>query len=348
MISKFSILFFFIFINFKSFPNIWTWSYKKKISVSQSEKLLNKNEVTFSKVDVPNYNQLIFSWNSLRPKKGFFSFYIKPRYSKSKKWGKWYKIADWGCNFQRSYSDIVKNSTSHYYVRLELPINNLADGFKIKVVPNDKADLSCLRMLSVCISDFSKFKIEFIKDSLNLPSIEIKNVPKKSQMVLDHKDNNRMCSATSTSMLLGFLLKKLIDPIYFGKKIYDTGLDTYGNWAFNTAAKLFIGNSNLTLCSSHNFRVTRLNSFKDIHHNLINGFPVIVSVRGKMPGAPKEYQSNSGHVVLVIGFDRANKKVIVHDPAFPLDSQVRYKYDLANFIRAWERSHRLAYVIEKR
>lgn len=327
-------------INFAIYAHLpWTWSYRKKIPMNESSELANRAQVTFSKVDVPAFNQLIFSWNALRPKKGYFSFYVKARNSITKTWSKWYKMFDWGKGIQQSYCELAKNDTSYVYVRLEMLAGKFSDGFKLKVVPKLNADLSGLRMLGVSISDFSKFNIEKAKDLINLESVEIKDVPKKSQMVLDHAHNLRMCSPTSTSMMISHFSDIQINPLDFAHSVYDKGLDSYGSWPFNTAAAFEV-------CSSYYFRVARLNSFVDLHANLMMGYPVVVSVRGKMNGAPKDY--NQGHLILVIGFDKNNKEVIVHDPAFSSDPKVKFKYEIVSFIRAWERSHRLAYLIDRR
>lgn len=317
----------------------WTWSYRKKIPIEDSEKLSNKDQIVFSKIDVPLFNQLIFSWNALRPKVGYFTFFIKARYSITKTWSKWFKMFDWGNGIQQSYCDLKKNEISYDYVRLELPIGKMSDGFKLKVIPQSNANLSNLRMLSVSISDFSKFKIEKIQNLLNLENVEIKDIPKRSQMVLDHMHNKRMCSPTSISMMISHFNNVNTDILDFANNVYDKGLDSYGSWPFNTAAAF-------ELCPSYYFRVVRLNSFVDLHANLLMGYPVVVSVRGKMNGAPQDY--NKGHLILVIGWDKNNKEVIVHDPAFSSDPKVKFKYEISTFIRAWEKSHRLAYIIDRR
>lgn len=337
---KIGIIFFGIFFVFCINCQLpWTWSFRKKISLDESTQLAKKSQIVFSKIEVPLFNQLIFSWNALRPKRGYFSFYVQPRYALTKEWGKWYKMIDWGNDIQQSYCDIKRNETSYVYVRLEMPIGKLADGFKLKVVPVKHANLSDLRMLGVSIADFSKFNIEKIKDTINLQSTEIRNIPKKSQMVIDDPDCKRMCSPTSLSMMVSHFSNTNVDGVGFAKKVYDKGLDSYGSWPFNTAAAF-------ELCPAYYFRVTRLNSFKDLHSNLLLGYPVVVSVRGKINGAPQDY--NQGHLILVIGWDKNNKEVIVHDPAFSDNPQVKVKYEISSFLRAWERSHRLAYIIDRR
>lgn len=319
----------------------WTWSYRKKFTVNEAKELAKKPNVVFSKVPVPNFNQLIFCWNAFRPTKGYFVFYVQPRDSITKQWGEWYKMIEWGSGgIQKSNCIKRKNGPCYNHVRLELPKDKLADGFKFKVECQNGADLSGLRLLGVSISDFSKFKPTNIgSEILKYSPIHIKNIPKRSQMVLNHDDSKEMCSPTSTSMLIEFLSKKNIDPVDFANKVYDNGLGSYGSWPFNTSCAF-------ESCPSHFFRVIRMNSFSDLYSYLTKGLPVIVSVRGKLPTAAKEYES--GHLILICGWDPKNKKVICHDPAFDSDGKVLHKYDLEDFLRAWERSHHLCYIVEKR
>jgi hypothetical protein len=68
----------------------------------------------------------------------------------------------------------------------------------------------------------------------------------------------------------------------------------------------------------------------------------MVSVRGELVGAAKPY--NDGHLLLVVGYDAKQKKIICHDPAFEDVSQVAASYDVDGFLKAWARSRNLAYI----
>jgi hypothetical protein len=318
-------------------PNDWTWSYRKKIS---SDNISINQNFTFSKIQIPHFNQLIFSWNSIRPKSGYFTFFVQARNSITKRWENWYKMADWGHKIQRSHCKMVDGETCYIYVRLELPFGKLADGFRLKIESHKKADLANLKMIGVCISNLYKFKPETIcNEILRLPSTKISGILKKSQMKIDHVHNKRMCSPTSTSMLISYLTNKQIDPLDFALNSYDYGLEAYGSWPFNIAHAFEI-------FPERYFRVLRLKSFADLHNQISLGNPVVVSVRGRLFGAPQEY--NSGHLILITGWDQKKKQIIVHDPAFEEDHKVEHRYGLLTFMRGWERSHRLAYISEKR
>jgi hypothetical protein len=155
-------------------------------------------------------------------------------------------------------------------------------------------------------------------------------------MMLNHHKKEVLCSPTSCSMLVSYLMKKRIDPVLFADNAYDAGLNAYGSWPFNVAHAFEV-------CKGkYLFHVERLSSFSSLYHYLRKKIPVVVSVRGKIIGAPKEY--NDGHLLLVVGWDQYHKKVICHDPAIAHSKETRVAYDARSFIRAWELSRRLAYI----
>lgn len=317
----------------------WTALYRKQISPTRSYQCRLKKQLAFRKHDVMPFTQLIFSWNVLRPNRGYFSFWASVRDAKTKKWYAWHKMADWGVDRQRSYLNKSKNGTGYYYVRLEAPKKRKADAFRIKVKPHRGVDLGLIRGLYVSLSDLKNFKSEKKDKSLaGLRSVYIKDVPRYSQWMIEHERARYMCSPTSCSMLVSYLCKNKIDPHTFALNAHDKGLDAFGSWSFNTAYAFQACDGDVQ------FRVERLRSFVVLHRLLCKGMPVVVSVRGTLPGGFKEY--DNGHLLLVVGFDATRKQVLCHDPAFPDKEDVFIRYNLRDFLAAWERSRRLAYVAE--
>jgi len=313
----------------------WTWVYTKEFSREQMAANESKASLLFSKLNTPSFTQLIFSWNAFRPKRGYYTFRAQVRDAQTKRWYDWHKMIEWGAHVQRSFRHETLGTT-YQHVRLELPRNRLADAVRIKIEAHDGASLSKLKALSVSISNLNNFSSE-IKDQalLQLPSVKLTGMPAQSQMVLHHTKKEALCSPTSLTMVMGYLTQKPIDAIGFARKAHDDGLDAYGSWPFNTAAAFEQVNG---ACL---FRVQRLSSFADLHKLVLRRIPVVVSVRGMIEGAAKEY--DKGHLLVVMGWDKERKKVLCHDPAFKLNSQVPVAYDLPSFLAAWERSRRLAY-----
>jgi len=74
--------------------------------------------------------------------------------------------------------------------------------------------------------------------------------------------------------------------------------------------------------------------------------PVVVSVRGVLRGMPPGKTYADGHLLVVVGWDDIHKRVLVLDPAFAARQLVAHSYAIDDFLAAWERSYRLAYVVE--
>lgn len=339
---KWSIFFIFLFINLfaqaQQIPE-WTWQLKKNFSPKERLKHKVNSSLSFNKTDLPQFSQLIFSWNAARPTKGYFTFWGQVRDARTKKWYEWHKMMEWGAHVQRSFFSKNVDGTIYNHVRLDMPTESKADAVRIMVEPHDGADLSLFYALYVSISDLTAFSAEVIKKPYSAQSVRIWGVPVQSQMVLDHPKKDTLCSPTSCSMLIGYFTKKY-DSLLCADQVFDTGLSAYGSWPFNTAYAF-------EACShSVFFYVTRLKSFAALHSLLKKKIPVIVSVRGPLANAPLPYQH--GHLLVVVGWDKGTQKVICHDPAHPSNAEVVTSYPLADFLTAWERSRRLSYIAMKK
>ncbi len=319
--------------------NQWTWLHRRQLSEVEQERNKSEKEITFSKKSIPVFTQLVFSWNAFRPEKGHFVFYAQVRNAQTKKWSKWHRMMMWGANVQKSFITEADKVSNYQHVRLELSSGHLADGFSIKIEATDGADLSLMKSFSVNVANFNEFtpEDEAIMDIKR--SVYIKKVPCFSQFELNHPRNDGLCSPTSCAMLTSFLLSRPVDPIDFAERSLDTGLDKYGSWPFNMAHAFERSEGKVS------FAVARLNSFTNLHDHLCKGIPVVVSVRGYLPGAPRVYQN--GHLLIVVGYDSKNKEVICHDPAVSDAHLCRKRYPLKSFMNAWERSHRLAYLADR-
>ena len=313
----------------------WARTYKHVFSNQQMKNNRKKDELIINETNTLPFTQLIFSWNAFRPSRGRLNFYVRVRDQKLKTWGQWHKMIEWGSDIQKSYFSRGRHAV-FTYARLEMNNNQKGDAYQIKALTKGKASLGAVKGLMITASDFKRFQIEPYKDrGKGLTSHFVKNVPKKSQIMIDHPRCDALCSPTSMSMVVEALGGKKVKPLEFANYVYDEGLDVFGNWGFNMAhAFEHIDTDTL-------FYTTRLSSFQDLHDLLKQDIPVAVSVRGKIKGAKKEYKN--GHLLVVVGFDAKNKKVICYDPAFDTVAEVEKTYDMHDFIVAWERSRRLTY-----
>ncbi len=328
----------FFALNNAAFCQTWVWRYKKLLTQTEREENKVRSVLFFGKLNIESFSQLIFAWNAFRPERGYFKFATQVRDTKTGRWHDWHSMIEWGANAQRSFFNESSTGTKYHHVRLELPESRSGDAFRIKVEAHEGADLSLLCGLYVTVAHYPSFFGENYENVRMLPSVKVSGVPSQSQMVLDHPKKEVLCSPTSCSMVASYLTGQHIDPVFFATRAYDSGLDAYGSWPFNTV-HVFEKSRGSVL-----FYVTRLNSFAEIHRSLQNKLPVIVSVRGTIDGAPQEYKN--GHLLVIVGWDATKSAVMCHDPAFPATEKTVVSYPLLSFLAAWERSRRLAYVAE--
>jgi hypothetical protein len=329
---------FFTAIHLSAESEPWTWTYHMLCSDDQIALFEKKRELIFTKRDIPVFNQMIFSWNALRATKGSITFMVQIREQKSGLWDAWHTMGQWGAGIQRSFLSKVGIHSEFNHVRLELLHAKVADGLRIKIVATPDFDCSLLHSFYVCVANYNYFVTERDATFSHLASIRIRNVPQYSQMLLDHPSKEKICSPTSTSMLLSYLKAEPVCPVQFAHAAFDQGLGAYGSWPFNIAHAFD------TMKGSMTFKVVRLNSFSDLHKQLVQKIPVVVSVRGALQDAAKPY--DNGHLILVIGWNAKKQKVICHDPAFDTIEKTYVEYNLKTFIDGWERSRRLAYVAQ--
>lgn len=322
-----------------SATNNWTWTYRKALSESDRKHLHSRSTLLFVKEAVPLFSQLIFSWNAVRPEQGHFSFYVQARNAKTKQWGAWHHMMDWGAGVQRSYASKTDGLSRYIHVRFEIEKGKRADGFRIKVKAQDGAPVARLFGFAATTANYTQLKAESCDNRIKqLASHYIAHVPKVSQFAVNHPDKDRICSPASCTMLVRYLTGQQIDLADFANKAFDYGLQVYGSWPFNTA------HACEQLAGISWVFPTRLNSFVDLYKQLARNIPVVVSVRGSLPGAPKSYPH--GHLMVVVGWDAQKKEVICHDPAFKAHKRTLRRYPFVDFVRAWEMSHRLVYWAE--
>lgn len=296
---------------------------------------INGLSYIWEKETIP-FDELIISWNAQRPQKGHFVFSVS---FKKERWSEWLPYAYWGRESQKS--------TCAEYKEWGLKINcdtiTLLDGktvnkFKICIEACEGATLDSLFSLNASVRRIGDHIQTINTNFMEKDSIDL-DVPLLSQLALPHPRCTNMCSPASTTSVLRYLLKtQTIDPLTFAEKVLDAEFNIYGNWTLNIAqASSFLGKA--WLCS-----VRRLSGFEDIYYYLKEGIPVIVSVKGPLPGSIRSYEQ--GHLVVVKGFDAAQRKVLCMDPAFLTDNATNISYPFDAFLNSWKRRHYTAYTFQ--
>jgi hypothetical protein len=284
--------------------------------------------------NVAPFNELMISWNAARPSRGTYHFYVSV---KTGSWSSWLLYASWGHDGQSSFLNTTPEAPVRVYQdALEIMEANMATGFQIRVVCEGDARLDQIYGLHVYTNSDQKKE----SDSSSDPAPTYLPVKGFSQMTLNHVRRRDLCSPTSTSAVVRYLSKNgEIDPVLFAQNVWDRGFDIFGNWVFNVAQAA------AELGPTWSAWVERLSGFDMICQRLQQGTPVIVSVRGPLPGSALPYAK--GHLIAVIGYNRDQQKVICMDPGFPTDDQTHVSYDLSDFVEAWNRRGRVAYVFAK-
>lgn len=281
------------------------------------------------------FDELILSWNGMRPLSGKWVFWVR---LKQKDWSPWLRYAEWSASSQRTFKSSSDGSWAESYQDAAYPKNGLCQAFQIKVTAEDGASLATLEALFACTSNLKKYQIS---PPGRLSTIHLSNIQGQSQMVLAHPRFLDLCSPTSTSTALNYLIGcPLVDPSVFANKVSDEGFDIYGNWILNTAQAYE------ELKGSYQCHVARLNGFQDLHAYLKQSIPVVVSIKGPLPGGALPY--SSGHLICVVGYDAEESRVYCVDSAFPSNETTLVSYSLPDFLEAWGRRKNLAYVFPKK
>lgn len=300
------------------------------------------NEFIWEQAEIKPFDELIISWDAARPQNGAFLIQVSIRELNSD-WSPWLDYAFWGSSDQYTFKQVIpEHNIKVFQDTIEMLNGKQASAYKIRISAIEGASLNNFRTLHASTTDLKNHKIdsnveESIYIELCLPGI--------SQFALVDINSSRICSPTSTTAVIRYLLSNLpqfnlpqshLSPLEFADQVCDTAFGIYGNWILNTAqASHYLG-------EPWHCCVTRLSNFHQILDQLKNGYPVVVSVRGPLPGSALPYAL--GHILVITGYNGCERTVICMDPAFPNDEKTIVKYTLDDFLIAWGRKKGLAYL----
>lgn len=253
---------------------------------------------------------------------------------------KWYTIAQWALDDnagprasvkgQRDENGTVDTDTLDLKrlaksVDLQLTLHTSSNG------PSPK-----LKLLTLCFSNGEK-SLEGKAGKCAAWGKTI-DVPQRAQN--NYPNGGVLCSATSVSMMLWHYSNQLGKPEMnkdvpeVEYHVWDPVYKGAGNWPFNTAyAGSFKGMRSY---------VARLGTTNDLERWIEAGYPVVCSVSFDMLRGLPLSSTESGHLVVLVGFDASGDPVI-NDPAFK--GHVRKTYKRADFEKAWAYSRHTVYLI---
>ncbi|MDP6374483.1 MAG: C39 family peptidase [Pseudomonadales bacterium] len=155
-----------------------------------------------------------------------------------------------------------------------------------------------------------------------------------SQMQAPPRIRSRICSPTAMAMVIGCKgrderWRRLVE------RCYDPRTRLYGVWPLALRAATLEG---------HLGSVEALADWDVACRLLERGVALVTSIKfakGQLTGAPLEY--TCGHLVVLYGIE--HQEVLVCDPAAPEDMDVRKRYDITEFSRAWLAYRGATYIV---
>lgn len=281
------------------------------------------------------FNKMIVSWNAHRPIDGDIIVSVMLKIEDD--WSPWMNYMQWSSHGQTSFNSSYEQAHVKVYQDVvEMLDGHCATGYRVRLYTTGQDNLSLLWGLHVSTKSHLKKSVSKIETPTELMNL---NVPAISQMTLPHPRFTDLCSPTSTSAVVQYLLKsEEVDPVGFSSLVWDRGFDIYGNWVLNVAQ------ASHELGSKWQCWVAYLDGFEDILQSLKKKIPVVVSVRGPLLDSPCPY--TNGHLLVVKGFNPQSGEVLCMDPGFPYDEDTRYGYPYADFVAAWQRGGQVAYLFE--
>lgn len=287
-------------------------------------------EFIWEKEALEPFQELLLSWNAERPSRGMYSFWVSLK--QNDRWSDWVYHADWAadgqmmCN-EHPFGSFVKGTRDG--VRM---LQGFATGFRIKVFAIG-CEMQGMRRLYASLSDGKGNCAEHFS---SLEKVLLEDFPRKSQISLRQPRHQDFSFPVASSCAVSFLLRRTIDPLEFAKGVYDSDFDSYEGWSFHAAESFRL------LGGSYEAHVERLSSFQALHAHLLRGMPVLVGIKGTLSGAPRPYYFE--HIVCVIGYDPAGKRVYAIDSSFPNDRSTFTSYPLDDFLKAWGKQKNIAFV----
>ncbi|GGL91751.1 peptidase C39 [Deinococcus aerolatus] len=286
--------------------------------------------LTSAPLTVPAFDELVPSWNAVTPGAGSVTLEVRARVGAD--WSRWYSFGSWSSAEGRSSVNGQKDSAGQVLTDT-LRLNTRATTYQYRVTLRGQGTTA--RLLAFATSDRARQAAGLGAASDRAAWGKVLDVPQRSQMI--YPDGGEVwCSPTSVSMILAARGIDVTVP-QAAKATYDRAYDGTGNWSFNAAYAGALG---------QRAYVTRLPSLAAAEKFTAAGVPLAVSLgwkKGELPGAA--LPTSSGHLMVLIGFDKAGNPVL-NDPAAPSNDTVRRTYPRAAFERLWlSHSGGLSYVI---
>ena len=282
------------------------------------------------------FNELLPSWNVDVPDGA--GFRVELRVGRGAEWSPWLYAGDWGVTppaeplvaFDRGRVDVDWFRSDELWERAQYRLTGAGD------------PLPRLARFALCFSDRTDGGTP--PEPVWGPRLSEAGwqrrleVPFRAQGAEGPELGPRICSPTSVSMLLAYRGVEC-PTAEVAARAYDRAHDIYGNWPRAVQAAYSYGVPGY---------VTRFADWYEVRRMIVQGQPLVVSIRakeGELANAP--YPSTNGHLLVLTGFDERGD-VLVNDPAASGAEQGVAVYSREEMERVWMGNGGTAYVLEPR
>lgn len=269
----------------------------------------------------PPFTELVPSWNASTPAGSSLNLEVRVRQAGG--WTRWYSFGTWTSEGERGSVDGQKDAAGALGTDT-LSLSAPASAYQYRMALRGVVRLSLLAFTTSGKGRAEPAASDRVASDRAAWG-KVLNVPQRSQMIYPG-GGEVWCSPTSVSMILAFWGVQVTVPAA-AKATYDKTYAGTGNWSFNVA---YAGSLGL-----HAY-VSRLPGLAEAERYVSAGIPLAVSLgwkKGELPGAA--IPASSGHLMVLIGFDRAGNPVL-NDPAAASNDAVRRSYPRAAFERLWQ------------
>lgn len=276
----------------------------------------------------PPFDEAMPSWNALTPGQSWTRLDLRLRMDGA--WTPWYSLGRWGVSIPRASvagQDDGLASVQVDYVRARPQ----ADAVQPRLTLARDAQGAAPIVHHLAVHTHIGGSAAALSHEPHAAWGRVLETPLRSQMVEPPDVRGHICSPTSVGMVLAYWgIEQTTAGVCEG--VYDHGAGIWGNWPFNAAYAFAASGGRLQT------EVQRWDSFRPLEDEIAAGRPVVLSHRwdaGELHNSPIA-ATRSGHLIVVVGFDRQGD-VWVNDPAAnPTQRQdVRRLYRRPDVYHTW-------------
>lgn len=284
--------------------------------------------------DLPPFTNMVASWNSATTAGTYVELMVRVSYKAQ--WSRWFSYGRWsdggnnGGSIRGQEDQIARLDTDLLHIKA--PFADTIQ-YKLNLFRSDTNQNSP----RVRLVGFTWTPAELKRAGFACAEIALDVAP-RAQLPIP-EIGNKICSPTSLATVMAYHgIDEETECVAAGAR--DNGAKIYGNWSYNVA---YAAERGFTAW------VQRCDSLDDVKRLLLQGLPVIASIRTtdkkELDGTQMPYPA--GHLVVITGFTcrEGAAYVLVKDPAAHRPEDVPRQYRLEQFDQAWTR--KLIYVVAK-